>query len=462
MRPPAVHSPGFAFVVGTTSLAFVVGQLDVTIVNVALPRMASEFSASVATLQWVVDAYALTFAVFMLSAGALGDRFGSRRGFIAGIGIFGLASLACALAGSGPALIAARALQGLGAAAMLPNSLALLNSVFSDAPEVRARAVGWWTAAGAISIAAGPLLGGVLLDTLGWRSIFYVNLPLCAAGMWLATRLPETLRHSRGKTLDIRGQLVAMTALTLLTAAVIEAKPMGLGHPLVWGGFALACLLGAVFVRIQASAQVPTVPLDLFRNPTFNAAVLFGVAVNSSYYGTLFVLTLYLQRVLGYTPLHAGLAFLPLTAGFFFSNIVSGRLTARFGVRLPMLLGAAIDICGFLLLLRADGESSYASLCLAFLLIPSGMGLAVPAMTTTVLSCVDKRRAGTASAILNAARQAAGAMGVAVFGALADGAGGQIVQGLHVTVLLSVVLIALAGWRVFNASVRGKSGIVKV
>jgi len=450
-----LRPPGFAFVVATSSLAFVVGQLDVTIVNVALPRIATEFSSGVATLQWIVDAYTLAFATFMLLAGSLGDRFGSRRGFVVGFGIFGVASLACGLAPSGAALIAARALQGLGAAAMLPNSLALLNHVFSDQPDTRGRAIGWWTAAGAVAIAMGPLIGGLLLNTTGWRSIFFVNLPLCAIGMMFGGRLPETVRHSHKHKLDVAGQVAAMLALTALTAAVIEARPLGVAHPFVWGGFALALLTGAAFVWIQSRAPshatAPTVPLDLFRNKTFNAAVIFGTVVNFTYYGTLFVLTLYFQRVLGYTPLHAGLAFLPLTAGLIVSNVASGRVMAAFGPRLPMLLGVSIDALGFLLLLRAGAESSYASLFLAFLLIPIGMGLAVPAMTTTVLAAVDKRRSGTASAVLNAARQAAGAMGVAVFGAFADGANLHVVNGLHASSLISVVLLVAAGLIVFSA-----------
>lgn len=439
------HAPGFALVVGTTSLAFVIVQLDVTIVNVALPRISTDLSAGVAALQWIVDAYTLAFSAFMLSAGALGDRFGSRRGFVAGLAMFTLASLACALAHDGAALIAARAWQGLGAAAMLPNSLALLNHAYAHTPAQRAHAIGWWTAAGSVSIAAGPVLGGLLLGIAGWRSIFFVNLPLCAIGILLAIRLPETERHAHRLRFDVAGQIAATIALGALTASVIELRSLGLAHPLIWGGFVLAAVAGVAFVATEARVAAPMIPPELFASRTFNAAVGFGTIVNFTYYGTVFVLTLYLQRALGYSAMQAGLAFLPLTAGFFVSNVVSGRMTAAYGPRMPMLIGTAIDVAGFVLMRRAGLGTSYAELWLPFLLIPTGMGLAVPAMTNAILSSVDKQRAGTASAVLNTARQASGAMGVAVYGALVNGTVTRIVQGLHTTTVISTGLLIVGG-----------------
>ncbi|WP_179400872.1 MFS transporter [Burkholderia guangdongensis] len=442
--PSTPAHPGFALVVGTTSLAFVVVQLDVTIVNVALPRIAQDLRASVAALQWIVDAYTLAFSACMLSAGTLGDRFGSRRGFVAGLVLFALASLGCGLARGVDTLIAARMLQGLGAAAMLPNSLALLNRAFADAPKRRAHAIGWWTAAGSISIAAGPVCGGLLLGIGDWRTIFLVNLPLCSLGVVLALRLPPDAAQRTRKRIDGAGQIVATVALTALTASVIELHAPGVPPALLGIGFAIALAGGAAFVAIERRVAAPMIPPELFRSRTFDAAIGFGMTVNFTYYGTVFVLTLYLQRALGYAPLQAGLAFLPLTAGFFVSNVVSGRLTAVFGPRVPMLVGTAIDAAGFMLLQRAGLDAAYADLWLPFLLIPAGMGLAVPAMTHAVLSGVEPRRAGTASAVLNTARQAAGAMGVAVYGALASGGATRIVQGMHAAALVSCGLLAAA------------------
>lgn len=436
---------GFALVVFTTSLAFVVGQLDVTIVNVALPRIAADLGADVAALQWIVDAYTLAFAAFMLSAGTLGDSFGNRRGFVAGLTLFALASLGCALVRSGGELIAARALQGLGAAAMLPNSLALLNHAFADAPRQRARAIGWWTAAGSISIAAGPVCGGLLLGMGDWRLIFLVNLPLCAAGLLCARYLPDdAAARDVQKRLDVTGQLVATLALTLLTGCAIEARAAVLPPMLLGGALASACVCALVFVAIERRRAEPMIPPALFRSRAFNAAVGFGMIVNFTYYGTIFGLTLYLQRALGYSPLQAGLAFLPLTAGFFMSNVASGRLSAAYGSRLPMLIGAVVDAAGFALLHRVGVGTSYADLWLPFLLIPTGMGLAVPAMTAAVLASVERQRGGTASAVLNTARQAAGALGVAVYGALVVGSGAAIAHGMRTIALISCALLAAA------------------
>jgi DHA2 family methylenomycin A resistance protein-like MFS transporter len=455
--PPAT----FGRVLATVSVGFVVTQLDVTIVNIALPGIGANLHANVAGLQWVVDAYTLAFAVLMLSAGALGDRFGARRMYAAGIVLFALASLACGLALDAPMLVAARAIQGIGAAAMLPNSLALLNQTYGHDPRLRARAVGLWTAAGAVSIAAGPVAGGLLIAAFGWRSIFLVNLPICAAGL-LATLLwvprPDGAAHQSGRGaaavqadvsprgIDLGGQCLAIVALTAFVAAVIEWRPLGLSHPLVAGGFVLAVLAGGAFIAVESRVASPMLPLSLFSKRTFSAAVLFGICVNLTYYGMVFVLSLYLQRVRGYTPLQAGLTFLPLTGGFLLSNVASGWVVGRFGARVPMMAGAVIAALGYGLLHRVDAATPLVGLLLPFLLIPSGMGLAVPAMTTAVLASTEAKRAGTASAVLNTARQAGGAVGVAAFGAVASGAGAsQIVSGMQTATAISVGLLVLGG-----------------
>src|SRR6185437_2063486 len=458
------RSSALGRVLATVSVGFVVTQLDVTIVNIALPRMGTALHAGVAGLQWVVDAYTLAFSVLMLSAGVLGDRFGARRMYAAGIVLFALASLACGLAFDAAMLIAARAVQGVGAAAMLPNSLALLNQSYGHDPKLRARAVGLWTAAGAIAIAAGPVAGGLLIAAFDWRSIFLVNLPICAAGL-LATLLwvprPETAAQNPRRAanasadespqaspggIDLGGQCLAIVTLTAFVAAVIEWRPLGLGDPLVTGGFVLALLAAGAFVAVEARVASPMLPLPLFKNRTFSAAVLFGICVNLTYYGMVFVLSLYLQRARGYTPLQAGLAFLPLTGGFLVSNVASGWVVGRYGVRIPMILGAISAGLGYALLHWVDAATPLIGLLVAFVLIPSGMGLAVPAMTTAVLASTEAQRAGTASAVLNTARQAGGAVGVAAFGALASGAAAaHIVAGMQVASAISVGLLALGG-----------------
>ncbi|GFZ89353.1 MFS transporter [Dyella caseinilytica] len=456
---------GIARVTTATSFGFALVQLDVTIVNVALPRMATDLHAGVAGLQWVVDAYALTFAVLLLGMGYLGDRLGARKVYLAGMALFGLASVLCGCATHAVTLIIGRALQGLGAAAMMPCSLALLSHATAHEHSLRARAVGWWTAAGSITIAAGPIVGGLLMSVANWRSIFFVNIPVCLLGAWLTLRVPETEHKSKHKHFDLPGQLLAILALTGLTTAVIEVHPLGWTHPLVLSCIAIVLICVPWFLRVESRSPAPMLPLHFFRAHGFSAAVLYGIVMNFTYYGIVFLLSLYLQRVHGYSALRTGLAYLPLTATFFGVNIFSGWLVGAVGARLPMVLGALIDAAGFGLFLLLGAASPYLLMLPAFALLPSGMGLGVPAMTTTVLSAVEKEASGTASGVLNSARQAAGAMGVALFGALAGDSNALIVRGLHVSSLISVVLllmVAVLAFRTISAVVVRKDGSADV
>lgn len=323
---------------------------------------------------------------------------------------------------------------------MLPCSLALLNHATEFDSRVRAKAVGWWTAAGAITIAAGPLAGGLMLSAFGWRSIFLVNLPLCAIGALLILRLAETERTKEQRGFDLAGQSLAIIALIAVTATIIEARSIGFGNGLLAGIAALGLAASAGFIAVEARSRDPMLPLSLFANRTFRAAIAYGLIVNLTYYGIVFVLSLHLQRVLGYTPLQTGLAYLPLTATFFVVNIISGVWVARAGSRPPMIIGALIDAGGFALLAFMGGGNFW-TLLPAFILMPGGMGLGVPAMTTAVLANIDKQMSGVAAGVLNAARQAGGACGVALFGALA---GDDIASGLHQSAIVAIVLLLLA------------------
>jgi DHA2 family methylenomycin A resistance protein-like MFS transporter len=442
-RPPA------GWIIAAASFGFMVVQLDVTIVNVALPAMARDLGGGVAGLQWVVDAYTLAFAVLLLSAGVLGDLFGARRVYLAGFGLFAAASAACGLAPNASALIAARAVQGAAAALMVPNSLVVLNYATGHDDKLRARAVGIWTAASGMSIGVGPVIGGLLLTSFGWRSIFWVNLPICLAGAALTLAFaPATPRRDEEPRLDLAGQGLAILALLGLVGGVIEARPLGMGSPIVVGAGLLFVVAAIGFVAVEHRSRAPMLPLHFFRNAGFDAAVGFGVAVNLSYYGVLFVLALYLQGAHGWSPLEAGLAILPLTLTFIVSNLVSGWLIGHFGSRLPMVIGGLIGAVGYGLLVTLTAKSPFLVMLPVFLLIPFGMGLGVPAMTTAILAGVDRAWSGTASAVLNAARQAAGAMGVAIFGALASN--GQAVRGLHASGLVSAALLVIGAglaWR---------------
>lgn len=431
-----------------SSFAFVVVQLDVTIVNVALPRIGTDLNAGVSALQWVVDAYTLGFAVFLLTAGLLGDKFGPRRVFLGGFALFTAASIACALAPSAIALDLARALQGIGAALLVPSSLSILNTAYAHNKKRLAKAIGWWTAAGGVSIAAGPVVGGLLLSSFGWRSIFWVNVPICIAGFMLASAVvPRLAKAGPPRAFDLPGQLLAILALSGLIGAVIEGPAHGWNSPLVVAAIVCAVVAGVAFVLVESRTDSPMLPLSLFGHARFSAAVMFGVLVNFAYYGVIFVLSFYLQQARGYTAMQTGLAFIPLTATFIVSNIASGSMSARTGLRLPMIVGGAIAAAGYGLLglFGVSSSAGFLAMLPGLALIPLGMGLAVPAMTASILGSVERHQAGIASAVLNAARQVGGAVGVAVFGAMAATGGAvQIIGGVRAALAVCTVLLVLA------------------
>jgi len=431
------------WVTTAASFGFALVQLDVSIVNVALPHMAQDLSASNAGLQWVVDAYALPFAAFLLTMGLLGDRAGARKVYLIGLAVFAVASMACALAPTLAWLVAGRALQGIGAAAMLPTSLSMVNHAAAGDRRARAKGVAFWTAAGAVAIAVGPLAGGLLVGTVGWRAIFLVNLPFCLLGAWLTWRVPAVSGNgSRG--IDLKGQWLSIITLTAAITAIIESRPRGVLDPLVLGCAVVAVVCGGIFVHVERRAREPMLPPSLFKRAQFNTAIAFGFVVNLTYYGMVFILSLYLQRIHGYSPVRAGLAYLPLTGTFGVVNIVSGWLISSLGPRVLLTVGALLDAAGFVILALLTGDSSYWAMLPGFLLLPAGMGLAVPAMTTSVLEAVDAASAGVGGGVLNAVRQTGGAMGVAMFGALAGSGSEHLVGGLRQSSIVSVAMLLLA------------------
>jgi MFS transporter, DHA2 family, methylenomycin A resistance protein len=444
---PHLPARSVAWIIAASSFAFAVIQLDVTIVNVALPKISAEFGATVTDLQWVIDAYTLGFAALLLSAGVVVDRLGSKRVFVTGFAGFAAASLACGLAPSPSFLNATRAIQGIGAALLVPSSLAILSDACAHDWRLRAKAIGIWTAAGGVAIAAGPVVGGLLQTGLGWRSIFLVNIPICAFGIALTLRWVPTTQKDKEKprSFDLAGQALGIVTLTAFIGAIIEVRPLGITHPIVAAGSLLALAAGAAFIAVEARSASPMLPLSFFRLPGFTPAIVFGVLANCTYYGIIFLLSLYLQKALGYSTVQAGLAFLPLTGTFIISNIASGWMAGRIGSRTPMMLGGLIAAVGYGLLDRLGSQSTFIDMLPGFVLIPAGMGLAVPAMTTAILSSVDRAKSGTASAVLNAARQVGGAIGVAAFGALVSGVTAEcIISGLNIAALTSAALLIIA------------------
>lgn len=451
----AVATAGGRRLTSTTAAAsfgFALVQLDVSIVNVALARIGEKTGATVSGLSWVVDAYTVTFASFLLAGGALGDRFGARRMYLVGLGLFSLASLACGLAPDAGVLIAARIIQGIGAGFAVPCSLALLTYATAGDDAARTRAIGLWTAAASVALSLGPLAGGLLVETIGWRSGFLVNVPLGAAGIWFTRRVAEDPPRRDG-VLDPAGQALAIVTLLSLTGAVIEAGHLGLDTVRVVAGFAIAAVSGAGFLAVEARSRHPMLPLEFFRDPTFSAASVVGVAINLSLYGTIFVLGLTLQQTLGYSPIRAGLAFLPFPLVLGTANLAASRIGRRFGHCIPMSLGLAVACVGYRLLGAPDASTHYVAILPGLLVIPAGVGLAVPLMTSSLLAVVPPSRAGIAAGVLNTARQAGGGIGVALFGALMAANG---VAGIWLAVSVSTGLMA-AGVAVALTGIRRRA-----
>jgi len=422
-----------------TSLGFVLVILDVTVVNVALERIQTSLSTNVTGLQWIINAYTLVFASLLLTAGALGDRFGAKRIFVIGFALFTIASLACGMAGSISTLIAGRIVQGVGAALCVPASLALLSASFPEAAS-RARAVSIWAGVGGLALAAGPVVGGILVDRFGWPSIFFLNLPL---GILLTLSYAPSGLNTPNRGLDLAGQVLAILALGGLTLGFVESGALGWTHPRVLSGFACFLVAGALFLLAEARGADPMLPLSLFRSSVVSASCIVGLITNFAYYGLMFVLSLFFQATKGYSPLMTGLAFLPMTALVTVANLISGRLTARFGPRLPMVMGQALAACGYLGLASIDGRTAYSFIVGPLLTAGIGVALTVPAMTAAVLASADRKRTGITSGALNAARQTGGVIGVGVFGSLVAGGPEKLLAGMHVALILAGIALGI-------------------
>ena len=443
-RPAAATSPtaggrGAGWALVATSLGFAVVQLDVSVVNVAIKPIGADLGGGVSGLQWVVGAYTLAFAALILSAGALGDRIGARRVFIAGFSLFTVASAACGLAPTLGFLVAARAVQGVGAAVLVPCSLNLLNNAYRE-ERARAHAVGLWAAGAAVALSAGPLIGGVLISSLGWRSIFFINAPIGLAGILLTVRFATETPRAADRGIDLPGQLAAIVALVALAGSMIEAGRRGFADGLVLTGFGVAALALTAFVLIEWWRRSPMLPLGLFRSRTFSASSAIGIVINVAFYGLIFVLSLYFQTTRHYSVLLTGLAFAPTTVAVFAANLLAGRV-ARIAGRRSLLAAAALLLAAGLggLLVIGPG-TGYAAIVAQLVVVGFGLGLIVPVMTSALLGSVDAGHSGVASGTLNTARQTGSVVGVGLFGSLAAG---HLVSGLRLALLISVGLALL-------------------
>ncbi|MEW2417525.1 MFS transporter [Streptomyces sp. NPDC046866] len=430
-------------------LGFFVITLDATIVNVALPSIRSALGGGITGLQWVVDGYTLMFAALLLSAGALSDRIGARKAFAGGLVLFVVASLACGLAPSLPALVAARVVQGIGAAVTMPTSMALVRHAFPD-PARRARAVGVWAMGGAIAAAAGPVLGGVL-SLASWRMIFFINLPVGLLTLALLARSPKS--PTRPAPFDWIGQVTGILAMGGLTFGAIEAGEAGFTAPKVLLSLAVAVVALAAFVLAQAKGAHPMVPLSLFRSKTVVIVTGIGFAFMVGFYGLPFVFSLDFQQQHGLSALGAGIAFLPMMLLSACLTPFSARIVERTGPRLPVIAGLALIAAGSVALALVPGSAPvWVS---ALLLVPVGLAgpLVMPPATALLLEHVPAEQTGTASGVFNTSRQIGGALAVAVFGALISGTAG-FQHGLRLSLALAAAVAlgaALAATRMAAA-----------
>lgn len=405
--------------------------LDVSIVNVALPSIAHDLGTGVSGMQWVVDGYAVSIASLLLAGGTLGDRFGHRRIVLIGLAVFGAASALCGLAPIVDVLVAARVAQGVGAALMLPGSLAVIADVFPDRRE-QARALGVWAGISSLALPVGPTLGGLLVSGAGWRWVFLVNVPVVAVALVTVPRLVRARAGRHTASLDVPGVVTAAITLGAAVFAVIEFGKTGVGAvPLAAIAVALAGIVALVLAERRSSA--PMLPTDLLRRPAFAGANVAAFVMNLVTNGTVFVVTLYLQQVHGRAPWLAGLLMLPAWAPIAIASPAVGRLTARVGPRPPMLAGAALAAAGQLCTFLVSTSWSYLRLLPALAALGMGIALFTTAVVSAAIRAVPADRSGLASGMNNTARQAGTALGVAVFGAVAGAThpASSFVAGMH-------------------------------
>ncbi|MCT9108556.1 MFS transporter [Streptomyces mirabilis] len=398
---------------------FLVG-LDTTIVNVGLPAIGHGLGIGTRSLEWTVDAYTLVLASLLISSGALADRFGRRRVFQVGLVVFGAASLVCAIAPSVGVLIAARAVQGIGASMLSPVALAIVVNAMPD-PRERAQAIGVWASVFGLSMAAGPVTGGALIAGFGWRSVFWINAPVIVAALVLSALFVPESRAPRAQRLDLPGQALLTVVIGVSVGVLIEGPRIGWASLPALVAYAIAAVAAVGFVSVESRRSEPLMDLRLYRHPVFSSAVLGAVAVFVALNVTLLLNTLYLQHARGWTPLAAGVATLPMAVGATVCAPLSGRLVGRTGPRLPLVLAGGFITVGGLCLVGLDQHTSVLLLLSAYLLIGVGFGFANAPITNTAVSGLPSTRAGVAGAITSTARQLGSALGIAIAGGLVAG-----------------------------------------
>jgi len=416
---------------------FIVG-VDITIVNVALPSIQHDLHAPVSGLQWTMDAYTLVLASFLMLAGSTGDRLGRRATFQVGLATFTIGSLLCSLAPSLGWLVAFRALQAVGGSMLNPVAMSIIANTFTD-PRERARAIGVWGSVFGISLALGPVLGGALVGSVGWRSVFWVNIPVGVAAIVLtAVVIPES-RAADWRRPDPVGQALMVVMLAALTYAIIEGPRAGWGSAIILGSFSLAVLAAAGLAVYEPRREDPLLDLRFFRSVPFSGATLIAITAFAGLGGFLLLNTLYLQDVRGLSALHAGLYTLPMAAMTVLLAPLSGRITGQRGPRLPLLLAGVMMTAGAVLLVGLAASTSVAWLMVAYVIFGIGWGLVNVPITNTAVSGMPRAQAGVAAAVASTSRQIGSSLGVAV-------AGSVVTSALHGPLRTGFASASHLGW----------------
>ena len=428
-------------------------MLDNTVVNVALPAIERDLNVSISSLEWVVTAYALTFAALLITGGKLGDLFGRKRIFVVGIAVFTLSSLACGLAPSSGFLIGARAVQGVGAAMMNPASLSIITATFP--PRERGQAIGIWAGVSAMALAIGPLVGGLIVDNINWNWIFFINVPVGVAGIIVSQFvIKESRDTSHEQSIDIPGLVLSSAGLFALSYALIEGNKHGWTSPEILGLFAAAAGLLVAFVLVEHFQRLPMLDLSLFKIGSFTGANLVAMLVSLGMFGVFFFVSLYIQNILGWTPTQAGASFLPMTLLIIVVAPIAGKLSDRIGSRWLMGAGMTLVSISLLFYQRVGLHSTFWTLLPAMLLGGVGMAMTMSPMTAAAMSSVPVDKAGVGSGVLNSFRQLGGSLGIALMGAIlasyvtvpprSPEAPQQFVNGLHAALLVAAVITFLA------------------
>ena len=447
----AFNSARGRWVIAATVLGSGIAFLDSTVVNVALPHIGEDLDTTVAGLQWVLNGYLLTLSSLILLGGSFGDLFGRKRVFQAGVVIFALASVMCALAPNDAALVLGRVAQGIGGALLTPASLAILEASFR--PEDRPRAIGAWSGLSGVAAAVGPFVGGWLVDAASWRWIFLINLPLAVVVVGVAARhVPESFDPRADRRIDWAGAVLVAASLGALSWGLISAGDRGWGAPAVVLSLVAGVVAMAAFVVVEARSQHPMLPLDIFRSAQFRAANLVTITVYAALGGVFFLLTLQLQQVLGYSALEAGAATLPITLLMLALSARSGALAARIGPRLQMTVGPLLVAVGILLMTRIEPGVSYeAGVLPAVVIVGLGLATTVAPLTSTALGSVDDRHAGVASGVNTTVSRAAQLAAVAVLPVAVGLTGDDFLRpdvfadGFRAAMLIMSVVAAVGG-----------------